>query len=243
MDLFLVRVQPRCLPPCALRIAWCSTPTGTYLSQCTKGITFFRCPSFTVVAGTGIQGYGGDGGPASSTMLNMPIALALNVEGDIFFSDVGTFRIRRISAWTGRITTVVGTGTEGYNGDNRLGLTALLRFVVGLAFDAQGNMVFSDRNRIRKARSLCGLLALYPLTGGDADDRSGNARHAFGSGGASLSSSGVRLTNIGDALVIPSAAASSMTIALQYTGGTNPSNSSDPIVPLRARMAGIITIS
>jgi len=67
----------------------------------------------TTVAGTGVPGFEGDGGPATDAELNMPRAVALNGSGEIFIGDTNNFRIRRIDPTTGAITTIAGFGTRG----------------------------------------------------------------------------------------------------------------------------------
>src|SRR5579863_9748277 len=70
-----------------------------------------RTGIITTVAGTGIRGFSGDGGPAVGAELGGPGSIALDGAGDIYFSDVYNYRIRRI-ATTGIITTVAGNGGQ-----------------------------------------------------------------------------------------------------------------------------------
>src|SRR5262249_2370058 len=65
------------------------------------------------IAGTGSTGYSGDGGPATSAMLNYPFAGAVDGSGNVFFSDQGNNRVREDVKATGTILTVAGTGTAG----------------------------------------------------------------------------------------------------------------------------------
>jgi hypothetical protein len=69
----------------------------------------------TTVAGAGIDGYSGDGGPATMARLSAPSGLAIDDAGDLFISDQGNQRIRKVS--NGIITTVAGSGIAGYSGD------------------------------------------------------------------------------------------------------------------------------
>jgi len=71
----------------------------------------------TTIAGTGTAGYSGDGGPAISATLSAPQGVALGGNGDLFIADYENHRVRRVDATTGTITTVAGTGTAGYSGD------------------------------------------------------------------------------------------------------------------------------
>src|ERR1700758_1564062 len=65
----------------------------------------------TVVAGLGMSGFSGDGGPAVNALLNSPIGLALDGTGNLFFSDANNQRIRKVNLSTGIISTLAGTGT------------------------------------------------------------------------------------------------------------------------------------
>src|SRR5205814_1120951 len=70
----------------------------------------------TTVAGNGVQGFAGDGGPATSARLSSPAAAALDRGGNLFIVDFGNSRIRKVSA-DRTITTVAGNGTRGFSGD------------------------------------------------------------------------------------------------------------------------------
>lgn len=114
----------------------------------------------TTVAGTGIVGFDGDGGPATSAQLENPWSVALNGQGALFISDSGTVvsppnnRIRRVAP-DGTISTAVGTGEEGFSGDGGPADAARLSYPTGLAFDGQGNLFIADRDnhRIRRVAS------------------------------------------------------------------------------------------
>ncbi len=71
----------------------------------------------TTVAGTGILGYGGDGGRATSAMLGRAINIALDAAGNVYIADGDNNRIRRVEVSTGIITTVAGTGASTDSGD------------------------------------------------------------------------------------------------------------------------------
>lgn len=86
----------------------------------------------TTVAGTGIEGISGDGGPAKDARLSAPTGIAVNTAGDLFISDTGNRRIRRVDAQTGTITTVV-DGAQG------------LQAPAGLAVDSAGNLYVADK--------------------------------------------------------------------------------------------------
>jgi sugar lactone lactonase YvrE len=106
----------------------------------------------TTVAGTGTQGYSGDGGPAAQALLNNPFDLAYDVAGNLFFSDTYNHCIRRIDARTGVITTIAGTGAQGFAGDGGEATRALLNQPYGVVVDRGGNVYFADRlnGRVRR---------------------------------------------------------------------------------------------
>ena len=70
----------------------------------------------STVAGDGVDGYSGDGGPATAAMLNQPTGLAVDSAGDLFIVDGNNEVIREVRP-DGTITTVAGDGTAGYSGD------------------------------------------------------------------------------------------------------------------------------
>lgn len=73
--------------------------------------------TITFVAGTGTPGFGGDGGPATSAQLQNPFDIAVDTGDNLFIADAGNSRIRKISA-NGVISTVAGSGTPGFSGDD-----------------------------------------------------------------------------------------------------------------------------
>ncbi|MFD1139791.1 T9SS type A sorting domain-containing protein [Larkinella insperata] len=107
--------------------------------------------AISTIAGTGEQGFGGDGGPAINALLSNPNSVALGLQGDLLFIDSGNTRIRKISS-NGIITTIAGRDWEEGTtiGDGGPATQAGLINPNGLAQDAQGNVYFADNNRIRK---------------------------------------------------------------------------------------------
>ena len=121
----------------------------------------------TTIAGSGTAGFNGDNIPATSAQLNAPDGLALDGFGNIFISDAGNQRIRKITAGTGIITTIAGNGIYGYNGDNISATSAELADPSGLSTDAAGNVYISDQlnQRIRKVTVSTGLITTVAGTG------------------------------------------------------------------------------
>src|SRR5439155_21527331 len=89
----------------------------------------------TTVAGGGGHGTG-DGGPATSANLFGPLSVAVDNGGNLFINDAEHFRIRRVDAATGIITTVAGNGTWGYSGDGGPAASAQIGDIAfGIAVD------------------------------------------------------------------------------------------------------------
>ncbi len=110
-------------------------------------------------------GYSGDGGPAVNAQLASPWAVAVDVAGSVYVADAGNHRIRRISA-DGTITTVAGTGAEGFSGDGGPARGAQLDWPRGVALDAAGNLYITDtyNYRVRKVATT-GIIATLAGTG------------------------------------------------------------------------------
>ena len=107
--------------------------------------------TISTVAGTGANGFSGDGGPAVAAELSYPSAVALDSSGDLYIADTGNNRIRMVTP-DGDITTIAGTGDASYSGDNGPALQIALWNPIGLAADAQGNVWVADsgNNRVRE---------------------------------------------------------------------------------------------
>jgi sugar lactone lactonase YvrE len=112
----------------------------------------------STVAGTGTYGFSGDGGPATEAELNAPQGLAFDAANNLYIADAGNYRIRKMSADTGVITTYAGTGSE----------TGILP--AGLASDAAGNLYIADaylNHVIEKVSAATGALSVVAGNGGE----------------------------------------------------------------------------
>lgn len=105
----------------------------------------------TVVAGTGGAGFGGDGGPARQALLHSPRSVCLDGEGRVYVADHWNHRVRRIDV-NGVITTVAGTDTAGFSGDDGPAVQAELSGPEALEFDESGNLYIGDKNNLRVRR-------------------------------------------------------------------------------------------
>jgi DNA-binding beta-propeller fold protein YncE len=119
----------------------------------------------TTVAGTGVAGYSGDGGQAISAQLYGPISIAIDGSGNLYFADFYNYRIRKVDT-SGIITTVAGTGTQGYSGDGGNATSAQINKSYGVALDSSSNLYVadSDNHRIRKV-SPSGIITTVAGTG------------------------------------------------------------------------------
>lgn len=100
--------------------------------------------ALTTIAGVGIQGYSGDGGPATAAQLDSPAALSVDATGAVFVADSHNHRIRRIDPITGLITTFAGTGTAGLGADGTIASKTAIDLPCALAFDVAGDLFFAD---------------------------------------------------------------------------------------------------
>ena len=121
----------------------------------------------STIAGNGIFGYAGDGGDATDAKLNDPYGLAFDLSGNLYVADKNNNAIRKISAGTGIITTVAGTGTAGYSGDGGLATSATLNRPFGVAVDRAGNIYISDNGNsvIRRVDASTGIITTVAGTG------------------------------------------------------------------------------
>ncbi len=107
----------------------------------------------TTVAGNGVHAYAGDGLPAISASLNNPSWVSVDAAGNLYIGDVGNFRVRRVDAKTGIITTLAGNGVQAFTGDGGHASNASLGTPAGMYCprDWSGRVFLSDAgsNRIR----------------------------------------------------------------------------------------------
>jgi sugar lactone lactonase YvrE len=99
--------------------------------------------AISTLAGNGTPGYSGNGGPAASSQLAYPQALAVDAQGDLYMADTGNQMIREITV-SGTIVTIAGTGAPGYSGDGGPAVNADLYFPKGVAVSNSGAVYVAD---------------------------------------------------------------------------------------------------
>lgn len=116
--------------------------------------------TLSTIVGTGANESTGDGGPATEAAITNPFGLVLDADDNLFVFDTEAHRIRRIDAGTGIITTVIGTGEEGFGGDGGPGTEAMTFRPHNGTFDARGRLVFGDsfNQRIRRWDPATGVI-------------------------------------------------------------------------------------
>ena len=109
----------------------------------------------------GSAGDSGEGGLASSAVINSPFDLAFDAVGNLVCSDTGNHRIKQVDAKTGTIRTLAGNGTKGFSGDGGPAIKAQLNEPYGLAIDVSGSIYFADRlnRRVRRIDAESGTIS------------------------------------------------------------------------------------
>jgi len=115
----------------------------------------------SVFAGTGANGFSGDGGPAAKAELNNPVGLAMDASGNLYIADSGNNRIRKIAP-DGIISTVAGNGKEAYSGNGGPATSAALNFPLAVAVDAGGNLYIADTsNSVVRMVTPAGIITTF----------------------------------------------------------------------------------
>jgi uncharacterized protein (TIGR03437 family) len=127
--------------------------------------------TISTIAGTGVVGQDGDGEAATRATFREPANLLIDAANNIYIADRSGNRIRKITASTGIITTIAGTGESGFSGDKGPAISARILSPAGMAFDAQGQIYFADQlnQRIRRI-----------LSNGNIETVAGNGVAAWG---------------------------------------------------------------
>jgi sugar lactone lactonase YvrE len=130
------------------------------------------------MAGTGVEDFSGDNGPAKQATINLPVGQAAQPAGRIcispdehwlYLADTDNNRVRRIDLTVPErtITTYAGNGTKGYSGDDALATAAALSFPSDVDCDAAGNLYIADRDNsvIRRVDAVTNVITTFAGTG------------------------------------------------------------------------------
>ncbi len=98
----------------------------------------------TTLAGTGVPGFSGDGGPGIQAQINNPYGLVIGPDGALYFCEIGNHRVRRLDLKTGIVSTFAGSGEKGYAGDGGPALGAAMNEPYEVAFDRAGNLYIAE---------------------------------------------------------------------------------------------------
>jgi sugar lactone lactonase YvrE len=101
-----------------------------------------------------------DGVAATSASIFLPMGMAVDGAGNLFFSDSNNNRIRRVDKVTGLISTLAGNGNPGFSGDNGLATAALISGPSALVLDGAGNLYFADTGNdvVRRISATTGVI-------------------------------------------------------------------------------------
>ncbi len=174
----------------------------------------------STIAGTGTGSFSGDGGQASSATIYDACGIAIDSSGNVFFSDRGNQRVRKITSSTGIITTYAGTGLATYGGDGGSATSASLNYPHGLSIDTSGtkyasiervyvdsllhyslgNIYIADsyNNRVRKVTAATSFISTIAGTGSGSysgDNGAATSAAIQRPTGIAVDSSGMNATN------------------------------------------------
>lgn len=117
-------------------------------------------------AGTGVQGFGGDGGPATQAQMDNPFGVIRGPDGAIWYCEYTGQRVRKITP-DGVIHTIAGNGQKGYSGDGGPALQASFNLPHEIRFDAKGDLYIVDMSNhaVRKVDLKSGIITTIAGTG------------------------------------------------------------------------------
>jgi len=137
----------------------CADAAGNlYISTSNKIRKITTGGIITTVAGTGVAGYTADGVLATTAELNGPVGVCVDATGNIYIADAGNNRIRKVTAATGIISTIAGTGTFGTTGDGGPATAATISSANFLCIDDSANVFCANSSTIRKITATTGVI-------------------------------------------------------------------------------------
>jgi sugar lactone lactonase YvrE len=134
----------------------------------------------STVAGNGTVGFSGDGGPATLAALGMPGSITVDAQGTLYFTDNCNNRIRRVTP-DGIISTIAGSGLEGYDGDGGRATDASLAWPTGIAVNSRGEVFVTDTfNHVVRMISVTGIITTAVGNGYTNDNGLGGLAGDYG---------------------------------------------------------------
>ena len=120
-----------------------------------------RTSILVTIAGNGEESFSGERAPAADATLHFPSDVAIDSDGNIYFSDTANHRVRRVDRETGLIRTVAGTGVAGSLGEGGQGINIRLNSPEGLALDSNGDLYIADtvNHRVLKLDIASGVIS------------------------------------------------------------------------------------
>jgi sugar lactone lactonase YvrE len=142
------------------------TSDGTVLGEtmlsglATGSLPVFAPGRIDTMVGDGYWLYQADGVPATGAPIFLPTGVVTDAAGNLYLSDSQNNRVRRVDAVTGLITTIAGTGTPGYTGDQVFATRTMVSTPAGMALDGAGNLYFADTGNhiVRRIDAFTGII-------------------------------------------------------------------------------------
>jgi hypothetical protein len=131
----------------------------------------------TTIAGNHVQGYSGDGGPATAAELNIPEGVAFDKDGSLIIGDADNYVVRKVDT-SGIISTIAGNHHIGFSGDGGLATAAELNQPDGIITDASGTIYFADEEN-NVIRTIDGSGIIHTIAGNGKQGYSGDGGPAI----------------------------------------------------------------
>jgi uncharacterized protein (TIGR03437 family) len=160
----------------------------------------------TTVAGNGLAGFSGDGGPALNASINSPNDIALDRQGlFLYIADTGNHRVRQVDLTSGTITTLAGSGSINYGGDGGPAVKADLN-ASNVAVDASGNIYVSDSTAqvVRKVDPSSGIITTFAgtgLAGPSGDGGPASSAWLYNPGSIAADKQFLYIANVGNSVI------------------------------------------
>jgi sugar lactone lactonase YvrE len=201
----------------------------------------------TTIAGTGVAGTGGVGGPAANAQLSGPTGICVDTSLNVYVADAFNNRVVRINGNTGILTLAAGNGDAASTGDNGPAVQASLNSPRGLAVDAAGNLFIVEfrGSRVRRVDAATGIITTVVGTGSPGFSGDGgpgaNAAIAFAFSIALDPSGNLYIADSGNARVRKVDATTGIITTVAGNGSSTPSP--DGTVAVNAGLATPLAVS